>query len=156
MAPFLFIGGVVFGYFVVLDRAVDFLLNFNDEQFNIQVRAREYYSFVVLTLMAMGLVFQVPLAILAVTRLGIMTPAQLRANAALRVSRDRGAGGAAADGRSGHDGARDGAADPVVRVEYRPGVPARPPRRQSRRRRSRAPRALPDLDTRNLSESIAF
>ena len=47
LVPFLFIAGVVFGYFVVLDRAVDFLLNFNDEQFNIQVRAREYYSFVV-------------------------------------------------------------------------------------------------------------
>jgi sec-independent protein translocase protein TatC len=80
LAPFLFIAGVVFGYLVVLDRAVDFLLNFNDEQFNIQVRAREYYTFVVLTLIAMGLVFQVPLAVLAVTRLGIMTPAQLRAN----------------------------------------------------------------------------
>jgi sec-independent protein translocase protein TatC len=35
---------------------------------------------VVLTLMAMGLVFQVPLAILAITRLGIMSPTQLRAN----------------------------------------------------------------------------
>jgi sec-independent protein translocase protein TatC len=70
----------VFGYVVVLERAVEFLLNFNDEQFNIQVRAREYYTFVVLTLMAMGLVFQVPLAILAITRLGIMSPAQLRAN----------------------------------------------------------------------------
>ena len=48
LAPFLFIAGVVFGYLVVLDRAVDFLLNFNDQQFNIQVRAREYYTFVVL------------------------------------------------------------------------------------------------------------
>jgi sec-independent protein translocase protein TatC len=80
LAPLLFIGGVAFGYVVVLDRAVDFLLNFNDQQFNIQVRAREYYTFVVLTLVAMGLVFQVPLAILAITRLGIMSPAQLRAS----------------------------------------------------------------------------
>jgi sec-independent protein translocase protein TatC len=80
LAPALFIGGVLFGYLVVLDRAVEFLLNFNDQEFNIQVRAREYYTFVVLTLIAMGLVFQVPLAILAITRLGIMSPAQLRAN----------------------------------------------------------------------------
>jgi sec-independent protein translocase protein TatC len=79
LAPFLFIGGVVFGYLVVLERAVEFLLNFNDEEFNIQVRAREYYTFVILTLIAMGLVFEVPLAILSVTRLGITTPAQLRA-----------------------------------------------------------------------------
>ena len=79
MVPVLFIAGVVFGYFFVLDPAVHFLLNFNENQFNIQVRARDYYSFVALMLLAMGLMFQVPLAILAVTRIGIVTPAQLRA-----------------------------------------------------------------------------
>jgi sec-independent protein translocase protein TatC len=79
MVPILFAAGVAFGYFVILDRAVDFLLNFNENQFNIQVRARDYYSFVALMLLAMGLMFQVPLAILAVTRIGIVTPAQLRA-----------------------------------------------------------------------------
>lgn len=78
MVPLLFVGGVVFCYFVVLERAVDFLLNFNDTQFNVQVRARDYYSFVTLTLLAMGLMFQVPMGILAVTRLGIVTPRQLR------------------------------------------------------------------------------
>jgi sec-independent protein translocase protein TatC len=78
MVPVLFVGGVVFGYFIVLERAVDFLLHFNESQFNIQVRARDYYSFVTLTLMAMGLMFQVPMGILAVTRLGIVTPVQLR------------------------------------------------------------------------------
>jgi sec-independent protein translocase protein TatC len=79
MVPVLFFAGVAFGYFVVLDRAVDFLLSFNQSEFNIQVRARDYYSFVAMMLLAMGLVFQVPMAILAVTRLGIVTPAQLRA-----------------------------------------------------------------------------
>src|SRR5438046_1107304 len=49
MVPFLFIAGVAFGYFVVLSPAVHFLLNFNDNQFNIQVRARDYYSFITLT-----------------------------------------------------------------------------------------------------------
>jgi sec-independent protein translocase protein TatC len=78
MVPVLFAGGIAFGYFIVLDRAVDFLLNFNDEQFNIQVRARDYYSFVAFMLVAMGLMFQVPMGILAVTRLGIVTPQQLR------------------------------------------------------------------------------
>jgi sec-independent protein translocase protein TatC len=78
MVPFLFIAGVVFGYYVVLPAAVKFLLNFNDSQFNIQIRAREYYSFVSLTLLALGLLFQVPVVILAATRLGITTPHQLR------------------------------------------------------------------------------
>jgi sec-independent protein translocase protein TatC len=78
MVPVLFIAGVVFGYFFVLDPAVHFLLNFNDSEFNIQVRARDYYSFVTMTLLAMGIIFQIPMAILAVTRLGIATPKQLR------------------------------------------------------------------------------
>ena len=76
----LFIAGVVFGYFVVLPAATKFLLNFNDNQFNIQVRARDYYSFFTLTLGVMGLIFQVPIGILAVTRLGIVTPEQLSQN----------------------------------------------------------------------------
>jgi sec-independent protein translocase protein TatC len=80
LAPGLFIAGVVFGYFVVLPAATKFLLNFNDTQFNIEVRARDYYSFFTLTLGAMGLIFELPIAILAVTRLGIVTPEQLSKN----------------------------------------------------------------------------
>ena len=78
--PFLFVAGVVFGYFVVLPAATKFLLNFNQDQFNIQIRAKDYYSFFTLTLAVMGLIFQLPIGILAVTRLGIVTPEQLSAN----------------------------------------------------------------------------
>jgi sec-independent protein translocase protein TatC len=80
MAPVLFLAGVAFAYFVVMPAAVKFLLNFNDSQFNVQVRARDYYSFFSLTMLAGGVVFQLPLAILAVTRLGIVSVGQLRAN----------------------------------------------------------------------------
>jgi sec-independent protein translocase protein TatC len=80
MVPVLFVAGVVFGYFVVLPAATKFLLNFNDNQFNIQIRARDYYSFFTLTLGVMGLIFQLPIGILAVTRLGIVTPEQLSHN----------------------------------------------------------------------------
>jgi len=80
MAPLLFIAGVLFAYFVVMPPAIDFLLDFNDENFNSQLRAREYYSFFATMLIAMGLIFEVPLAILAVTRLGIVTPDQLAKN----------------------------------------------------------------------------
>jgi sec-independent protein translocase protein TatC len=80
LAPFLFLAGVAFAYFVVMPAAVRFLLNFNDSQFNVQVRARDYYSFFSLTMLAGGIVFQLPLAILATTRLGIVSVAQLRAN----------------------------------------------------------------------------
>src|SRR5215203_74296 len=80
MVPVLFVAGVVFGYFVVLPAATKFLLNFNETQFNIEVRARDYYSFFTLTLGVMGLIFQLPVGILAVTRLGIVTPEQLAKN----------------------------------------------------------------------------
>ena len=80
MVPVLFIAGVVFCYFVVLTPALDFLLNFNADQFNTEVRARDYYSFVTLVMVAMGLGFQIPVGVLAVTRLGIVTPDQLQAS----------------------------------------------------------------------------
>ncbi len=80
LIPVLFVAGVAFGYFVVLPAAAKFLLNFNDAQFNIQVRAREYYGFFAQTLLACGIVFQVPVGILAVTRLGIVKVEQLTRN----------------------------------------------------------------------------
>jgi sec-independent protein translocase protein TatC len=78
--PFLFIGGVAFSYFAVMPAAVNFLLNFNDNQFNVQVRASDYYSFFSMTMLAGGLIFQLPMAILAVTRLGIVKVEQITKN----------------------------------------------------------------------------
>ena len=80
MVPVLFLGGVVFCYYVVLTPALDFLLNFNADQFNTEVRARDYYSFVTLVMIAMGLGFQIPVGVLAVTRLGVVTPEQLQSS----------------------------------------------------------------------------
>jgi sec-independent protein translocase protein TatC len=78
--PVLFVTGVMFGYFVVLPAALRFFENFNSDQFNVLVQASQYYHFAATILLAMGLVFQVPVAILAATRAGIVTPRQLRAN----------------------------------------------------------------------------
>jgi sec-independent protein translocase protein TatC len=78
--PFLFIAGVTFGYFVVLPAAVRFFQNFNSSEFNVLVQASQYYHFAAVTLLAMGLVFQVPVGILAATRTQIVTTKQLRHN----------------------------------------------------------------------------
>jgi sec-independent protein translocase protein TatC len=78
MVPFLFVAGVAFAYLFVLPSAVSFLQNFNDDNFDILLGARDFYRFAILLLMVMGLLFQVPVGIIAVTRLGIVTPAQLR------------------------------------------------------------------------------
>jgi sec-independent protein translocase protein TatC len=76
--PFLFSAGVLFGYFVVLPAATRFFVNFNSGQFNVIVQAGPYYSFSATILLAMGLVFQVPVVILGLTRAGLVTPRQLR------------------------------------------------------------------------------
>jgi sec-independent protein translocase protein TatC len=80
MVPVLFMGGVVFGYYVVLPAALKFLLHFNTDQFRVEIRARDYYGFVTTTLVACGALFQIPVGILVLNRLGVVTPRQLRKN----------------------------------------------------------------------------
>jgi sec-independent protein translocase protein TatC len=78
MVPVLFIAGVLFCYFMVLPPALDFLLSFNESEFNTQLRAKDYYDFMMLTMLALGLGFQVPVGVLALTRLGVVTAEGLR------------------------------------------------------------------------------
>jgi sec-independent protein translocase protein TatC len=78
LVPILFVTGVVFCYFVVLTPALDFLLNFNADEFNTQVRARDYYSFVTLLMLAMGIGFQIPVGVLAACKLGLTSADKLR------------------------------------------------------------------------------
>jgi sec-independent protein translocase protein TatC len=80
MVPFLFISGVAFGYFVALPRAINFLQNFNDQSFDILIRAADYYKFAVVLLGIIGLLFQIPIGVLAVTRLGIVSARTLARN----------------------------------------------------------------------------
>jgi sec-independent protein translocase protein TatC len=80
MVPFLFIAGAAFGYFVIIPAALKFLLHFNESQFNTQLRARDYYSFVTLTMISAGVVFQLPVGVLGLVRMGITTPEKLRRN----------------------------------------------------------------------------
>jgi sec-independent protein translocase protein TatC len=79
-SPALFIAGILFGYFVVLPAAVRFFENFNAGEFNVLVQASQYYHFAAMTVLAMGLLFQVPVAILIATRAEIVSARQLRHN----------------------------------------------------------------------------
>ena len=80
MVPVLFAIGLVFSFYVVIPAALEFLLNFNASQFNLEIRAREYYGFLAQTLIAGGLLFQVPVGVLALTRIGLLTPRLMRQN----------------------------------------------------------------------------
>jgi sec-independent protein translocase protein TatC len=76
--PGLFLAGVAFGYFVVLPAAIHFLQNFNSGQFDVLVQASLYYSFAAKLLLAMGVVFEVPVLVVAVTQGGAISTGQLR------------------------------------------------------------------------------
>jgi sec-independent protein translocase protein TatC len=78
--PLLFVTGVAFGYVAVLPAALHFFQNFNSGEFNVLVQASQYYKFAATMLVAMGVLFQVPVAILLFTRAGVITPRQLRRN----------------------------------------------------------------------------
>ena len=77
--PFLFAAGVAFAYYMVLPPAISFLQNFNDDSYDILLQAKDFYSFEIMVLIAMGALFQIPVGILAATRMGVITPQQLRA-----------------------------------------------------------------------------
>jgi len=76
----LFAGGLVFAYFVALPAAVHFLTNFDKELYQIQIRARDYYSFVMWVLVAVAVVWELPIFVLALARLGIVPSHKLRRN----------------------------------------------------------------------------
>jgi sec-independent protein translocase protein TatC len=79
-ASVLFAFGVAFAYEVALPAAVRFLTSYDSSVYDIQVRASSYYSFALLSLLAVGLVFELPVFVLALVRIGVLTAAKLRRN----------------------------------------------------------------------------
>ena len=76
----LFVAGVVFCYTIVLPRALDFLIGYDDQLYAEQVRANYFLSFVTLTMIACGLAFEMPIFVLALVRLGVLSSGTLRRN----------------------------------------------------------------------------
>jgi sec-independent protein translocase protein TatC len=77
-ATALAVGGIAFGYWLVLPAAVHFLTNYDSSHFDILVRARDYYSFTSLLLLGVALAFEVPVFVLGLVRLRILSAARLR------------------------------------------------------------------------------
>jgi len=77
-ATLLGLGGVAFGYYVILPPAIHFLTNYDSAHYDILIRARDYYRFVSFVLLGVALAFEVPVFVLALVRLRILTAKQLR------------------------------------------------------------------------------
>ncbi len=70
----MFIGGVVFGYFVLIPPAMKFLISFGSDIATPQIKIGNYISIVTGLLLAIGLVFEMPVVTTFLARLGIITP----------------------------------------------------------------------------------
>jgi sec-independent protein translocase protein TatC len=72
--------GLAFGYYLALPASVHFLTNYDSNLYDIKVRARDYISFAILVMAAVGVVFELPIVMLALVRLGVLTTKKLRSN----------------------------------------------------------------------------
>ena len=73
----LFLGGAAFGYLILLPQSLPILFSFQSEGLAILISYKEYYSFVLQMVMAMGISFEIPLVIMLLTAVGVVTPAVL-------------------------------------------------------------------------------
>jgi sec-independent protein translocase protein TatC len=78
MLPVLFAIGAAFGWYVVIPPAMSFLLNFDASQFNVQLRAQNQIQFVILTMIAMGSIFEMPAIMYTLAKLRIVTAPRMR------------------------------------------------------------------------------
>jgi len=75
----MFAGGVIFGYFVLIPPAMQFLLSFGADIATPQIRIGNYISLVSRLLLAIGLVFETPVITTFLARLGILSSKWLAA-----------------------------------------------------------------------------
>lgn len=76
-AILLFYGGMAFVFFLLVPMAIKVLLTFIPDAMLGTIGADDYMSFVFLFSIAMGVLFELPIAVLILTRIGILTPAFL-------------------------------------------------------------------------------
>jgi sec-independent protein translocase protein TatC len=77
LSSLFFIGGALFGYFIVFPFGFEFFLSFATETIRPMPSMKEYLGFATKMLLAFGLVFELPLVITFLARLGIVSVAFL-------------------------------------------------------------------------------
>lgn len=73
----LFVGGLVFAYFIVLPSALGFLLNFGSDRFERNLLLTDTISFVTNLLIWVGVSFEMPVIVYALIKLNIVSARQL-------------------------------------------------------------------------------
>ena len=78
LIPGLFLIGVVFGWFIVVPAALKFLVNYNSSVVHYFPRASDYIHFVAYTELAMGIVFELPVVMMMLGRVGILRSSMMK------------------------------------------------------------------------------
>jgi sec-independent protein translocase protein TatC len=76
----LFACGIAFSYAVVMPKALTFLVGYDSDLYDVQIRASYFLSFVTVMLLASGVAFLMPIFILGLVRLGVVSSTKLRRN----------------------------------------------------------------------------
>jgi sec-independent protein translocase protein TatC len=80
ISSFFFVGGALFGYFIVFPYGFQFLLGFATETLRPFPSMKEYLSFSAKLLLAFGFVFELPIVITFLARIGLVTVDFLKKN----------------------------------------------------------------------------
>ncbi len=76
---FMFVGGVAFGYYILLPPAMHFLLNFGGDIAAPYIKIGNYITLVTRLLLAIGIIFETPVILTFLSWLGIVKPEWLAA-----------------------------------------------------------------------------
>jgi sec-independent protein translocase protein TatC len=86
VATILLVSGMAFAYWVVLPNGLSLLLNYDNDLYDTgQVRAKDYFSFAAAVIAGLGILFELPIFILGLVRLGILSSQRLRRNRRIGV-----------------------------------------------------------------------
>ena len=76
----LFFSGVALAYFVILPKGLGWLLGFSKGYFNVQLRASDYFTFMALFILAFGVVFELPVVLVLLAKVGVIDDKFLKKN----------------------------------------------------------------------------
>ncbi|WP_077621419.1 twin-arginine translocase subunit TatC [Sediminibacillus massiliensis] len=74
---FSFLSGLAFGFFIIFPTVYGFLMNLGTRNFDMMITAKEYFSFMLMTSIPLGFLFEVPLVLMFLTAVGLVTPEKL-------------------------------------------------------------------------------
>ncbi|AXF58026.1 twin-arginine translocase subunit TatC [Salicibibacter kimchii] len=75
---FCFITGLAFGFFIIHPLAFSFLMNLGEAHFEMMITAQEYFSFMVMSTIPVGFLFELPVVLMCLTSFGLLNPYSLR------------------------------------------------------------------------------